>query len=562
MVFRILLFKLFNRIETWELLESALGPIAFEDFDVVRYAEILGRARRAGHRLYSGAYIMPMNRRPPSASKHESHLELVAQMMKDDLPERLVETRTMAEGFGLLRGYSSIGDFLAYQLITDVNYSACTDFTEMEFVVPGPGARDGLRKCFKDLGGSTESDAIRMVTDAQEREFERLGLTFQTLWGRPLQLIDCQNLFCEIDKYARVAHPGIGGPRSRTRIKRKFTATGPLLPLYYPPKWNMNERLGGHDGTRIGRDEKRETSETESERQRLGMGDYQREAARTDQTRADDSSVMVPMLGLAGEAGQLLSEYKKRLRDGEGHRHFKDRVVEELGDLLWYVANVATKFGVDLERVARANLAKVAARWGREASRPLWFDDESPEGERLPRTFGVDLTDTAEGFHRRVRVTIGGEQVGDQLTDNSYDPDGYRFHDVFHFSYAAVLGWSPITRGLLRRKRKSRPDVDQVEDGGRAAVIEEGVAALVFDYARRHDMLREVKALDYQLLRTIKEMTSHLEVSRRTTGEWERAILNGFDVWRQVVEQNGGRIAVDLERREVRYEGRPAVRGG
>ena len=83
----------------------------------------------------------------------------------------------------------------------------------------------------------------------------------------------------------------------------------------------------------------------------------------------------------------------------------------------------------------------------------------------------------------------------------------------------------------------------------------------MFDYARRHDMLRGVKTLDYQLLRTVKEMTSHLEVNRRTTGEWECAILSGFAVWRQVVEQNGGRIAVDLDRREIRYEGPPVEAG-
>ena len=112
-----------------------------------------------------------------------------------------------------------------------------------------------------------------------------------------------------------------------------------------------------------------------------------------------------------------------------------------------------------------------------------------PEGERLPRRFEVELVDVEGEDRQRVRVLINGKPFGAELTDNAYDPDGYRFHDVFHFAYAAVLGWSPITRALLRRKRKSRPLLDEVEDGGRAAVIEEGVAALAFDYARRHHML-------------------------------------------------------------------------
>ena len=261
------------------------------------------------------------------------------------------------------------------------------------------------------------------------------------------------------------------------------------------------------------------------------------------------------MLGLAGEAGQLLSEYKKRLRDGETHVRFKDRVREELGDLLWYLENVASKFGVELEDVARANLVKVRARWSLEAAGAGAgdFDGTAPKNERMPRRFCVELMDTENEGRLLVRVSVDGLRFGDELTDNAYRPDGYRFHDVFHFAYAAVLGWSPITRSLLRRKRKSRPELDEVEDGGRAAAIEEGVSALVFDYARRHQMLRGVKALDYDLLRTVKGMTSHLEVNRCTTGEWERAILQGFDVWRQVVGRRGGRVLVDLDNHRIRY---------
>ncbi|WP_217497453.1 nucleotide kinase domain-containing protein [Trinickia violacea] len=132
--------------------------------------------------------------------------------------------------------YPTIGDFLAYQFTTDINYSEITDFSEMDFVVPGPGARDGLRKCFSDSAGLNEAELIRLMADNQEREFERLGVNFQSLWGRRLQLIDSQNLFCEVDKYARVAHPEIAGISGRTRIKQKFTPTGPLNPPWYPPK--------------------------------------------------------------------------------------------------------------------------------------------------------------------------------------------------------------------------------------------------------------------------------------------------------------------------------------
>jgi NTP pyrophosphatase (non-canonical NTP hydrolase) len=286
---------------------------------------------------------------------------------------------------------------------------------------------------------------------------------------------------------------------------------------------------------------------------------YQREALGTDRVPAkepdDMASLIVPMLGLAGETGQLLSEYKKHLRDGEAHRLFKERVSEELGDLMWYVANVASKFGLDLDEVAAANLHKTRGRFLSGGATSDSFDAGLPENERLPRRFEVELVDCDGGLHRRVRVVIDGEPFGSELTDNAYDPDGYRFHDVFHFAYAAVLGWSPVTRSLIRRKRKSRPLLDEVEDGGRAAVIEEGVAALAFDYARRHRMLDGVGRLDFQLLRTIKDMTSHLEVKLRTTGEWEQAILQGFEVWRAVHAAGGGRISVDLDAHRLDYLG-------
>jgi hypothetical protein len=140
---------------------------------------------------------------------------------------------------------------------------------------------------------------------------------------------------------------------------------------------------------------------------------------------------------------------------------------------------------------------------------------------------------------------LGDEQIGAALTDNSYDPDGYRFHDVFHLTFAAMLGWSPVIRSLLKRKRRSNPKLDEVEDGGRAVVIEEGIAALVFAYARNHAWLEGVTKLDYDLLRTIHNMTAHLEVRNRSTAEWEAAILRAYELWRPIVRNGGGRLHID-----------------
>lgn len=182
------------------------------------------------------------------------------------------------------------------------------------------------------------------------------------------------------------------------------------------------------------------------------------------------------------------------------------------------------------------------------------FDSEFPKSERLPRKFAVSITNVVHNGSAKMKAFINGKQIGDELTDNAYSNDGYRFHDVFHFAYAAVLRWSPVTRRILKCKRKSRPIVDEVEDGGRAAVIEEGICAFVFDYARHHNFLDGVSHLDYELLRTIKSLTSDLEVSQCTIRDWKKAILMGYEVWRQVEKNVGGRVTIDLDESAILYE--------
>jgi thymidylate kinase len=193
--FRILLFKLFNKIETWQLLEAALGPLSSATFDLSALDEVLTSAMARKKTIYSPAYIMPSGGKHGGAKKHRNHLSLLQNMMSDGVPQKISRMKGMRDVFELLLSYPMIGTFLAYQYATDLNYSTLTSFSEMEFVVPGPGARDGIKKCFRDLGGLNEADIIRMVADRQQVEFERLGIEFESLWGRPLQLIDCQNLF-------------------------------------------------------------------------------------------------------------------------------------------------------------------------------------------------------------------------------------------------------------------------------------------------------------------------------------------------------------------------------
>ena len=188
---------------------------------------------------------------------------------------------------------------------------------------------------------------------------------------------------------------------------------------------------------------------------------YQEAVSKTDFSASREGSLMVPLLGLAGEVGELQNEYKKAIRDGDAANLYRGRFAEELGDVLWYVANLATKLGFDLEDIAAQNLEKARDRWSQriapDRARPA-FDAGYPDNERLPRRLEI-LIKATDGPHGKPigQAYVNGEPLGNHLTDNAYVNDGYRYHDTFHFAFAAVLGWSPITRWLLNRKRKSHP---------------------------------------------------------------------------------------------------------
>ena len=242
--FRIILFKVFNRIETWELLERAFETIRFSEYAFEQYDTVLTNAMDDGQKIFSAAYIMPSGGTLLGYSKkHRNYLKLLERMLEDEVPFRIAEAKSMSQAFELLRSYPMMGDFLAYQYIIDINYSQLTNFSEMSFVVPGPGAKNGIRKCFQSFGGLNEVDIIQLMADRQEDEFNRLGLDFPSLWGRPLQLIDCQNLFCEVDKYARIAHPQIKGIGDRKRIKQIFQKKTKPIEYWYPPKWEINHLI-------------------------------------------------------------------------------------------------------------------------------------------------------------------------------------------------------------------------------------------------------------------------------------------------------------------------------
>lgn len=242
-LFRILLFKLFNKESTWELLEKSIGEITLKDFDIKNYSIVLEKAISNGISIYNDAYISCANKAFGYERKHDNHLALLNQIFCIDRSHlKIMGSKTMKEAFDILRSYPLIGNFMAYQLVTDINYSDVVDWKEDEFTVAGPGSIRGIKKCFIDTGNMSYEDIIRYMYENQDFEFERLGLEFKKIGNRPLQLIDCQNIFCELDKYCRERFPELKS--NRVKIKKKYVKKKEPIEYRYPPKWKVKEKLG------------------------------------------------------------------------------------------------------------------------------------------------------------------------------------------------------------------------------------------------------------------------------------------------------------------------------
>ena len=242
--FRTMLFKIFNKIETYEFLEKELGDINYETFSFQKYDSLLLGQMQKLTSIYSGAYIMPSAGNVFGYKyKHSNHLALLSMMMDDEVYIKITECNKLEDIYKLIISYPSLGTFLAFQYTIDLNYSTLSNFSEMDFVVAGPGAKNGILKCFDSLGDYNFNDIIKMMADEQENECTRLNIELPTLWGRSLQLIDCQNLFCEVDKYLRVSNPEVIGNSLRKRIKQKYSESKGEISFFFPPKWDINNKI-------------------------------------------------------------------------------------------------------------------------------------------------------------------------------------------------------------------------------------------------------------------------------------------------------------------------------
>ena len=385
----------------------------------------------------------------------------------------------------------------------------------------------------------------------------------------------------------------------------------------------------------------------------LTLSKYQSLAQKTDAgVREGDSELAFPLLGLFGEVGSLLSELKKKQRDADSYVGYQHSVIEELGDVLWYLSTTATRAGLRLgdlghraihpssqrntlpqsndlsfvslqpnithtgpkrpeafeqtlmhlaghvghtltdytagrltdnrdalsgdlipifrlliqaaeeadisfAEAAYGNLDKIFDRWPAEKKYPKHFDEQFDLDEQLPRLIEMEIFEKEVGGKIYVFQRCNGIKIGDRLTDNKIEEDDYRFHDVFHLAYAAILGWSPVTRSLFRVKRKSNPKIDESEDGARAALIEEGVATWIFNHAERLNYFENMQRLDYGLLKAIRELVRGYEAEHCPLWLWEEAILESYKVFRALRCYRRGVVVANLNERTLIFKEMP-----
>jgi len=381
----------------------------------------------------------------------------------------------------------------------------------------------------------------------------------------------------------------------------------------------------------------------------LTVAGYAAQALMTDQ-RSDRGSLTFPLLGLFGETGSLLSEVKKKQRDRTSYVGYAGAVVEELGDVLWYLTIVAARgglslsdiaaslgrgnpdwplaadatlslaslqpeimprssqpsaafektllrlagdvgllvsdheagrltdnqsalagrliaimrtlvqaaneAGVTLEAAAVKNLAKIFDRWPQKRIYPEPLDAMAESEEQLPRDLYVEVFERDVRGRTYVFQRCNGINIGDRLTDNAMAADDYRFHDVFHYAYVAVLSWSPVIRALFRLKRKSSAKVDEAQDGARAVLIEEGVTTWIFSQALNLDFFAKMNRgdLPFDLLKHIRQFVTGYEAEQCPLWLWEEAILEGYAAFRFLRQHRRGRVHIDTTNHRLHIE--------
>ena len=347
--------------------------------------------------------------------------------------------------------------------------------------------------------------------------------------------------------------------------------------------------------------------------EKMKISEYLNLVRQTD--KLPDGNLLPVAFGLYGEIGGLLTIVKKQYRETDIFNVSQNATLkEELGDVFWYLCSLSCRTDFDLTEILTAhisgktdlnngrdsllckigelagqlldvskphnvnhekislflkyffglldiynldlpsildfNVKKISSRFLPFTEEKLpHFDAEFPEFERLPDCFEIEFVQKGE----RQALRWNGVFIGDPLSDNIQIEDGYKFHDVFHMSYAAMLHWSPLFRSLAQLKRKSCPSVDENQDGGRAIVVEEGISAAIFNIAKENDFFQSTSMLSFDILKIVQTMTKGFEVEACPLSLWEKTIIEGYKAFREIKKNAGGVIIGDKINRTISY---------
>ena len=340
---------------------------------------------------------------------------------------------------------------------------------------------------------------------------------------------------------------------------------------------NLAREIDGDDeraeriGDALGSDNRAEFLERAKEfpngGSRIRFDEYQRLAFLT--ARTSGKTLMEVCLAILTQLCAELLRLKLPEIETTLNKNLADRRIEDvLGEIAWHIAAIASLYKLSLDEVVKNNVEKVSLRYGGSEPTPLYDDvDGLSEVEQFPRKLEVCFVSAQSN---RLQMYSGGKKLGDPLTDNAHDEDGYRYHDIFHLAFVAKLGWSPVLRALLGRKRKSNPTIDEVEDGARARIVEEAVINAIHAEGVRQAQLRrlpeELSAerlfvtrgeISFELLKLIENFVRNNEVRRSQYWEWVDAIFDACRIFAQLCKEEQGTVSLDLEKRSIAF--RPTV---
>lgn len=325
------------------------------------------------------------------------------------------------------------------------------------------------------------------------------------------------------------------------------------------------------------RDDKRVQAELNSERkaqfllladQFLAQEDpevdaYQRTAYFTRRTEREELRNVCAAV-LQQLAAQLSRDFLPNMEMGLNHEVRPKDPVDALGEIIWHLSALASIYEIRLSEIVRLTQDKATFRNPEKNPGPRHKEIKP----NFPEKFDVHFV--AQGERKAKMFLVEGntpiKQLGAELTDNDHDGDGYRFHDVMHVAFSVHLGWSPNLRTFMGLKRKSDNAIDEIEDGGRAKILEECVILEVHLLAEKlmksfpdsndnafESPFRYENALSFDFLRRLHELCKGHEVAKNPKQDWEKAIREGYDCYIKLKQNNGGIISAEMSPPRVSF---------